>query len=178
MKEKINVLDYATEIIKATEKGVLLTTKTDKKVNSMAISWGSLGIEWSKPIFTAYIRKNRFTKHQLDTNPEFTINIPFGEYDKKIIGLMGTKSGYSVDKIKESGLTLEDPEQISVPGIKEFPLTLECRVVYKQDQDPAAITAENNAAFYPQNVDSSFHGANRDYHTVYCGEIVAAYIIR
>ena len=178
MKEKINVFDYAGDILKATKTGILLTTRTDDKINSMAISWGTLGIEWAKPIFTVFVRANRFTKQQLESNPEFTINVPVGGYDKKIIGLLGTTSGRSRDKIKEAGLTLEDPEQISVPGIKEFPLTLECRVVYRQAQYPAAITEENNTRFYPQDVDSSYHGANCDYHTAYYGEIVNAYIIK
>lgn len=178
MKENIDVFDYATDIIKATKKGVLLTTKTDTKVNSMVISWGTFGIEWAKPIFTVFVRENRFTKQQLDKHPEFTINIPMGDFDKKIITILGTKSGSSIDKIKEARLTLVDSEQISVPGIKEFSLTLECRVVYKQEQDPALITKENSDKFYPQNVDSSFYGANRDYHTAYYGEIVNAYIIK
>lgn len=178
MKEKIEVFDYATEILKATKKGILLTTKAGDKVNSMVISWGSLGIEWAKPIFTVFVRENRFTKHQLDENPEFTINIPIGEFDKKITAVCGTKSGHFIDKVKELGLTLEDSELISVPGIKEFPLTLECKVIYKQTQDPNAITEENNAKFYPQDVDSSFHSANKDYHTAYYGEIVNAYIVK
>ena len=66
---------------------------------------------------------------------------------------------------------------VSVPGIKELPLTLECKVIYKQKQDKDAITEENQIKFYPQDVDGSFHGANKDYHTAYYGEIVAAYII-
>ena len=45
---------------------MLLTTKTDEKVNSMVISWGTLGIEWEKIIFTIFVRENRFTKQQLD----------------------------------------------------------------------------------------------------------------
>jgi flavin reductase (DIM6/NTAB) family NADH-FMN oxidoreductase RutF len=178
MNKEINVLDYSTEILKALKKGVLLTTKANDKVNSMVISWGSLGIEWAKPIFTVYVREHRFTKQQLDENPEFTINIPLGEYDKKIIAVCGTKSGYNIDKIKELGLTLIDGETVSVPAIKEFPLTLECRIIYKQVQDPASITKENNDKFYPQDVDSSFHGENKDYHTAYYGEIVNAYIIK
>jgi len=32
-------------------------------------------------------------------------------------------------------------------------------------------------AFHPQHFDSSFHGANKDFHTAYYGEIVGAYII-
>ena len=177
MRKEIDVFDYASEILKAVKKGALLTTKADNKVNTMTIAWGSLGIEWGKPIFTAFVRKNRFTKKQLDKSSEFTINIPYGDFDKKILGICGTKTGRDTDKIKEAGLTLESSEVISVPAIRELPLTLECRVSYKQEQDPKAITEENNRNFYPQDVDGSFHGANRDYHTAYYGEIVAAYII-
>ncbi|NLL29641.1 MAG: flavin reductase family protein [Clostridiales bacterium] len=177
MKKEIEVFDYAKEILEGVKKGVLLTTKTDEKVNSMVISWGTLGIEWGKPILTVFVRENRFTKQQLDKNPEFTINIPYGEYDKKIIGICGTKSGHNMDKIKELNLNLESSNVVSVPGIKELPLTLECKVIYKQKQDKDAITEENQIKFYPQDVDGSFHGANKDYHTAYYGEIVAAYII-
>ena len=120
--------------------------------------------------------ENRFTKAQLEKNPEFTINIPFGDVDKKILGICGTKSGREFDKIKEANLTLLEPNKISVPGIKELPLTLECKVIYKQKQDENAISKEDREVFYPQDVDSYYHGANKDYHTVYCGEIVSAYI--
>jgi flavin reductase (DIM6/NTAB) family NADH-FMN oxidoreductase RutF len=177
MKKEIEVFDYANEIMKAVKTGVLLTTKADGKVNSMTISWGTLGIEWSKPIFTVFVRENRLTKHLLEKNPEFTINIPYGAFDKKILGLCGTKSGHEIDKIKELNLTLETPNTISVTAIKELPLTLECRIVYKQRQDEREITEENKKAFYPQDVDSTFHGANKDYHTAYYGEILSAYII-
>lgn len=177
MKKEIEVFNYANEIMKAVKTGVLLTTKVDDKVNSMTISWGTLGIEWSKPIFTVFVRENRFTTHQLEKNPEFTINVPYGAFDKKILGICGTKSGREVDKIKELNLTLEEPNSVSVPAIKELPLTLECRVIYKQKQDKHEIKEEDKRIFYPQNVDSSFHGANKDFHTAYYGEIVSAYII-
>lgn len=177
MKKKIEVFDYANDIMKALKTGVLLTTKAEDKVNSMTISWGVLGRIWEKPAFTVFVRENRFTRRQLENNPEFTINIPHGAFNKKILGFCGTKSGREVDKIKELNLTLETPEIVSVPAIRELPLTLECRVVYKQKQDESAITEENKRAFYPQNVDSFFSGANRDFHTAYCGEIVSAYII-
>lgn len=177
MKKEIEVFDYANEIMKAVETGVLLTTKADGKVNSMTISWGTLGIEWAKPIFTVFVREHRFTKGQLEKNPEFTINIPYGDFDKKILGVCGTKSGRELDKIKELNLTLETPDHISVPGIKELPLTLECRIIYKQKQDESEITEENKSIFYPQDVDSLFHSANKDFHTAYYGEIVGAYII-
>ena len=56
-------------------------------------------------------------------------------------------------------------------------MTLECKVVYKQTQDTEAMTEENREKFYPQNVESSFSGANRDTHIAYYGEIVDAYVI-
>ena len=177
MKKGIQVFDYASEIMKAVKTGVLLTTNSDDKVNSMTISWGTLGIEWGKPIFTVFVRENRFTKEQLEKNPEFTINIPMGEFNKKILGFCGTKSGYNIDKISELNLTLESPDKISVPAIKELPLTLECKVVYKQEQDRNEICEEIKKVFYPQDVDSLYHGANKDFHTAYYGEIISAYIV-
>ncbi len=175
MKE-INVFDYAEHILKQLQKGCLVTTKAQDKVNVMTISWGSLGVEWAKPIFIIYVRENRCTKELLDLNGEFTLNIPLGDFDKKILGVAGTKTGKLVDKVKLLNLTLIDSKAIQVPAIKELPLTLECKVIYKQEQDKNAISQDNNV-FYPQDVDSDFHGANRDYHTAYYGEIVNAYII-
>lgn len=177
MKKAIEVFDYAGDIVKALKTGVLLTTKAGDKVNSMTIGWGTLGIVWGKPTFITFIRENRFTRSQLEKNPEFTVNIPHGAFDKKILGFCGTKSGRDLDKIEELDLTLETPEIVSVPAIRELPLTLECRVMYKQKQDAHALAEENKKAFYPQNVDGSFYGENRDFHIAYYGEIVGAYSI-
>ena len=77
-----------------------------------------------------------------------------------------------MDKIRELGLTLEEPNVISVPGIKELPLTLECKVLYKQKQDLAAIPADILAKYYP--ADASGY---QDYHYAYYGEILDAYLI-
>lgn len=177
MKERINVLDYAGTILNAVKKGVLLTVKADDKVNSMTISWGTLGIEWAVPIFTAFVREHRYTREILDRADSFTINIPLEGADRKILGYMGTKSGRETDKIKDMGLTLMPSEKISTPAIKEFALTLECKIVYKQLQDRHAIAADK-MEFYPQDVDGSYHDRNRDFHIAFCGEIVDAYIIQ
>ena len=117
MKEKINVFEKAPEILTNLPKGVLLTTKAGDRVNTMTIGWGTLGVEWSKTIFTIYIRQNRFTHEHLAKNPEFTVNIPVGAFDRSILGKAGTTSGHDGDKIEKIGLTLEDPEVISVPGL-------------------------------------------------------------
>ena len=172
--KKVNAADYAETIIKAIPKGVLVTTKAEK-VNSMVIGWGTFGTEWSKPMFVIYIREGRFTREQLDKNPEFTVNIPLDKADPKIIKVSGRTSGRNVDKVKEAGLTLVDGGEISVPGIKEMPLTLECRVVFRQKQELPLI-AEKFRNFYPQDVDGSAAGANKDAHIAYYGEVVNAYI--
>lgn len=177
MKKMIRAMSYADEICSALPKGILLTTCFDGKINTMTIGWGMMGIEWGKPIFMALVRESRYTRELLAGNKEFTINVPVGEIDNKILGFCGSKSGRDVDKIREMNLTLEDPVEISVPGIRELPLTLECRVIYEQDQDLGAIPAPVLERYYPQNVDGSFPGSNRDHHIAFYGEIVSAYII-
>lgn len=177
MKQRIDVLDYAGTILKAVKKGVLLTVKASDRVNSMTISWGTLGIEWAVPIFTTFVREHRYTRELLDRADSFTINIPLEGADRKALGYMGTKSGRDTDKIKDMGLTLVPAEKVSTPAIKEFALTLECRIVHKQLQDRNALVADK-MVFYPQDVDGSFHDRNRDFHIAFCGEIVDAYILR
>ena len=89
------------------------------------------------------------------------------------MGYCGKKSGRDTDKIADLGLTLVESDVVSVPGIKELPLTLECKVIYRQDQDPDAINEENTTRYYPQNQQFP----QGDYHTAYYGQITAAYII-
>ena len=85
MKQKINAFDYAGQITKVLGKGVLLTTKYGDRVNTMTIGWGMLGIEWGKPVFIALVRESRYTKELLEKNGEFTVNVPYEEFDSKII---------------------------------------------------------------------------------------------
>lgn len=178
MKEAISPMDYAGEILKALPGGILLTAKADGQVNPMTIGWGTIGIEWGKPIFTVFVREGRHTRLLLDKNPEFTINVPMEGTDKKILGFCGSQSGRDMDKIAALGLHLEEPEAISVPGIRELPLTLECKVIYRQAQDLSAIPQALQERYYPQNVSGNAAGANADIHIAYYGEIVSAYILR
>lgn len=167
-KKKIDIRDYAGDIIKAMRPGILLTTKVGNKVNSMTIGWGTLGVIWERPVFVAYVRKQRYTREMLDECREFTINVPVGEYRQKILGICGSKSGRDMDKIEAAGLTLVEPEVINTPGIKEFPLTLECRVLYSQEQESDKFNDEITSKFYTIETGD---------HFCYYGEIVSAYII-
>lgn len=172
MKKEVNVWEYAGQILAGVDKSALLTTKVGDEVNTMTIGWGHLGIEWSKPTFIAYVRQSRHTKGLLDKAGEFTVNIPIGAVDKKILGICGTKSGRDMDKIKELGLTLVEGQTVSVPAIAELPLTLECKVIYQQDQDLSALNPAYREHSYPAGTVEE-----NNFHTAYYGEITAAYIL-
>ena len=172
MKRFIDPIQHAQEILGGISRGALLTTKVGDQMNTMAISWGTMGIEWNKPIITVFVRGSRHTKSLLDKNPEFTVNIPIDQIDKKIISLCGTKSGRDLDKIKELGLTTIESEAISVPAITQLPLTLECRVLYAQQQLPACILGKDVHVHYSET--APIHA---EYHNAYYAEILKAYII-
>ena len=82
--------------------------------------------------------------------------------------ICGTKSGRDMDKITEAGLTLTDPEVVSVPAIKDFPLTLECKVIYRQEQDASTL---------PDDIRSKYYSMETGDHIAYYGEIADAYVI-
>ena len=171
MKEKIKVTDYANMITEALPKGILLNTMGER-FNSMVIGWGHLGTLWGRPTFVAYVRQSRYTKELLDQSGEFTVSTFLGQSDPEIFRVCGTLSGRDVDKVKEAGLTLEEPEVVHTPGVREYPLTLECRVIYVQDQDVTKLPEDIRSRMYPGENGST------DFHTMYVGEIVDAYIIR
>ena len=167
MKEPIALTDYANRIQTALPKGILLNTNGDK-FNSMVLGWGGLGVTWNVPTFVAYVRESRYTKAQIDKTGEFTISVPLNAPIPAIAKVCGTQSGRDIDKVKEAGLTLEAPEVIRTPGVREYPLTLECRVLYAQRQELDAIPDDIRTAFY----------VGGDPHTAYIAQVLHAYIIR
>lgn len=172
MHRDIEAFDQAGYIAKRLPSGVLLTTAAGGRVNTMTIGWGTIGVEWGMPIFTAFVRRSRFSKTLLDRNPEFTVNVPMGESRRDVLSFCGRESGRDHDKIAEMGLTLVDGRKVSVPAIREFPLTLECRVRYSQEQVEGPIPEDIRARFYPAGPDG-----RPDTHTAYYAEIVDAYIL-
>lgn len=178
MNEKIDVTEHASEIIAELKRGVLLTVKAGEKVNPMTIGWGMIGVEWRKPVFIAYVRTDRYTHELMEDVDCFTVNIPVPADDaetekrvRKILATCGTKSGRDIDKVAELGLTLRDGEQVGAPAILELPLTLECRIIYRRDQD---------VDLMPEDLRESVYGPREGglLHTAYYGEIVDAYITR
>ena len=72
-------------------------------------------------------------------------------------------SGRELDKVSEAGLTPVEGDAVDVPGMLEAPLTLECRVVFRQKQDLDKIDPKFMNS-YPQDVPSTAPLGNRDAH--------------
>ena len=174
MKKKVDAFDYAGKICKALGKGVLLTTKSGDKMNTMTIGWGKLGVEWGKPIFVAYVRQSRYTRILLEESGEFTVNGPMNDDNREILGYCGMKSGRDHDKIQDMKLETVASDVVCAPGIVQFPLTLECRVIYQQEQDLCQMPQSVIDRFYPPFGEQKVP----DMHTAYYGEIVNAYLIQ
>ena len=177
MKEPIQLQDYAETIFTALRRGILLNTNGDK-FNSMVIGWGGLGRTWNVDTFTVLVREGRYTKGQLDLTGEFTVSVPLDGPDPEIAKICGSRSGRDIDKVTAAGLVLEPPEANHTPGVKQYPLTLECRTLYAQKQEISLLPEDIQRVMYPQDVDGTHPMANRDAHTLYIGEILRAYMIR
>ena len=173
MKRYIDPIDYAPQIFKALKKGVLLTVCKDGQLNTMTIGWAHLGIEWNDLTFIAYVRGCRHTKPMLDEMGEFTVNIPLDDSAKDILRFCGTKSGRDVDKFQALSLTTEPGETVSAPAIRQLPLTLECKVVFRQQQEPSCVLDDHIYTHYQHPCPN----IEQDYHTAYYGKILKAYII-
>jgi flavin reductase (DIM6/NTAB) family NADH-FMN oxidoreductase RutF len=91
--------------------------------------------------------------------------VPTGDM-KKEIAYCGTKSGRDVDKFTACGLKTAASQQVGSPIIQIPGIHFECRIVYKDAIDPARLTRDYDA-LYPE----------KDYHTLYFGEIQACYEI-
>ena len=91
-KNPLDIIERASDILRALKKGVLVTAKAGDKVNSMVIEWGTLGFNWGKPVFVCYVRQSRFTRELLDSNPEFTINMPIGDCDNPLFAYVAGRA--------------------------------------------------------------------------------------
>jgi len=105
---------------------VMVTCGDMEKSNIITVAW--TGILNTNPA-TVYIsvRPNRYSNKIIRETGEFAINLTTSEL-AYATDWCGVKSGEKVDKFKEMKLTKEKLKFIKVPGIKESPATIECRV--------------------------------------------------
>lgn len=149
--------------VKIGDEWALVTAGSNENYNAMTVSWGGLGVLWGAPAATIYIRPQRYTHEFVEKNELFTISFFSGEY-KKALSFCGSHSGRDCDKAKATGLT--PIELDGTTSFKEAKLILVCRKKYSQ-----TMTADS---FLDKSLLEKWY-PNNDLHTVYIGEIIAAY---
>ncbi len=149
--------------VKIGDEWALVTAGSSENYNTMTVSWGGLGVLWGVPSATIYIRPQRYTHEFVEKNELFTISFFKSEY-KKTLSFCGSHSGRDCDKAKETGLT--PIELDGTTSFEEAELILVCRKKYSQD-----MTADS---FLDKSLLEKWY-PNNDLHTLYIGEIIAAY---
>lgn len=165
MAKDVGPYEYAAQALDTVSKGAFLTVAYGGRTNTMTIGWGSIGPIWSKPIFTVLVRKSRFTHELIEQSGEFTVSCPLDDRSRAL-ELCGTRSGRDLDKFEAAGLSPQAGRTVATPVIAGRGLHYECKIVYRQDMLPGALDQAYHDRFY----------ADGDYHTLYYGEIVAAYL--
>ena len=138
----------------------ILTGTSDKGFNSMTVSWGSIGVLWSRPCVFAFVRPGRYTYQFMESGEYFSLAIMSEDIHSEM-AVFGSKSGRDVDKYAVSGFTAADEDGVKFP--EEARLVFICKKIAASDMSPdwfidKAIDPEN----YPK----------KDYHRMYVGEIV------
>lgn len=153
-------MEFTTDILSVFDKKwALLTAGNEEKFNTMTISWGGLGTLWGRPVATVYVRTSRYTHDFMDSEEYFTVSF-YPEACRKILGVLGSKSGRDMDKMKDSGLT---PVQAGASmSFEEAEVTLVCKKLFKQQLDVANMPNDVARAMYEGQAP----------HDMYIGEIV------
>ena len=161
-------LDYTEAMAHTAEKlahgGAFLTVGGDRP-NTMTIGWGAIGVCWGKPVLNVYVRPQRHTYGLLKAAGEFTVSVPTVRPLRAELAFAGTASGRDVDKFAGHGLTAAPAQAVAAPIVQECGLHFECRVKLAQDMTAEQMDNGIAANVYPE----------RDFHTIFMGEIIACY---
>lgn len=161
----VNVASVYEAVMAQVQAGAFLTVQAGERLNTMTIGWAAFGFAWRLPVLMVMVRDSRHTYGIIESAADFTVSVPSGDM-KREIAYCGTKSGRSVDKFKECGLQLADGRKTASPIVRVPGIHFECRIVYKSPVDPSRLDPKLSA-LYPE----------KDYHTLYFGEIVESYAI-
>jgi flavin reductase (DIM6/NTAB) family NADH-FMN oxidoreductase RutF len=132
------------------------------RFNAMTVSWGSFGQMWDKFFVQVVVRPTRYTFEFMERYDSFTL-CAFPMKYRPVLTLLGSKSGRTSGKMKESGLTAEASLSVPAPCFREAELVFECKKMYWDDFKPGQFLEKDIHAVYPQ----------KDYHRSYFGEIKA-----
>ena len=104
---KINIAEQSfNPFEKIGKQWMLISAGTANSWNTMTASWGGVGVIWGKPSATCYIRHSRYTKEFVEGSEYFTLTF-LKDGHRDALSLLGSKSGRDMDKMRDSGLTLD-----------------------------------------------------------------------
>ena len=153
-------MKFETDIFSVFDKKwALLTAGNKDSFNTMTVSWGGMGTIWGKPVATVYVRTSRYTHEFMDREGYFTVSFYPEEY-RKVLGVLGSKSGRDMDKMHDSGLTARETDHSIT--FEEAETTILCRKLFCQELQTENMLPEIATAFY--SVDAK--------HDMYIGEII------
>lgn len=161
--KQIEYMEVAEKVMNQIKKGAFLTVKSGDNLNTMTIGWATMGIVWQKPILMIAVRKSRHTFTIIENADDFSVSVPTKNMSDQI-RFCGTKSGRDMDKFKECDLTIKDSQTIFSPIIDLQGIHFECKIIFKSAMNPKFLNDEFEK-LYPE----------KDYHTLYFGEIVNCY---
>ena len=162
-------LPLLTEELTIPPMPAILTAGDKNSYNSMTIGWGSIGVGFARPIFTVYVKPERYTYQFIEKSKIFTVSY----IDKKLyskFGPYGNKSGKDVNKeevsgthikfLDDGGITFEEASEVFV-----------CKIIAKQH-----ITEKD----IHQDIIDLYNGKLSVYfstnpHVSYVGEIIGHY---
>lgn len=143
--------------------GVLVTS--GEKPNTMTASWGGITVFWNKPIIIMPVRKTRYTYGFINETGEFSVSIP-DKIKPQSMAVFGSKSGRDINKYETAGVSTADCKAVKTKIINLPGYHFECKVIYKQ---------ELNLANLRQDLKNTCYSETNPEHTLFYGEIVAAY---
>lgn len=159
---EISPEEFNCSPIKLIGKDWLLITAPDKTkpsgANAMTASWGGIGVLWSLPVATVYVRPQRYTYSLMENENEISLCFPGEEY-RKALGYCGSHSGRDGDKITEAGLATEIVD--GVPVIADSNVIMICKKLYADDLKKENFVDEHTLSHYEKN----------DFHRFYMLEI-------
>jgi flavin reductase (DIM6/NTAB) family NADH-FMN oxidoreductase RutF len=161
--KKVNEFEITPAVMKQINEGAFLTVEAKGQKNVMTIGWALVGILWKKSVLMVAVRNSRHTFPLMEAADSFTVSVPTKDM-KKALGFCGSQSGKAVDKFKECKLGTHKGQAVGAPVLEIPGYHLECRRLYKNAMNPQLMD-KGLESLYPQ----------KDYHTLYFGEIVACY---
>ena len=106
---------------------VMVSSGTMEKSNIITVAWTGI-LNTNPAIVYISVRPERYSYDVIKENGEFIINLTTEEL-AYATDWCGVKSGRNVDKFKEMKLTKEKAKHVKCPGIKESPVSIECKVI-------------------------------------------------